>query len=354
MSKRKATYGRADRGNYHTRKRKKAARMAIESRWKGIHDQSVALGDVTNTTPQLGSRIMDLDNLGSDLKEISSHSVHCGGMCVLEGEIMQAGLAAVLSVKCIKCESTFCIHSSKRVKTSDGHQRWVVNVAAVLGQMSTGGGATSLTCTLAPMNVPGMAKRLYTVTEQFSSDTMKQLLTDRKATAGEEERKLAIERGDYHQGIPAIKVVVDGGWSKRSHKHSYNAKSGVAVIFGQRTKKLLFIGVRNKYCAVCSVSEKKQQEPPQHRCYRNWSGSSAAMESDILVEGFRMSEQTHGIQYLHVIGDGDSSLMANLQQSVAYGPFTEKIECVNHVCKGYRSRLEKLAKNHPKFEAEEV
>ena len=70
---------------------------------------------------------------------------------------MHAGLATVLSVKCIKCEKNkFCIESSKRVKTVDGHQRWVINVAAVLGKMSMGGGAASLTCTMAPVNVPGM------------------------------------------------------------------------------------------------------------------------------------------------------------------------------------------------------
>ena len=80
--------------------------------------------------------------------------------------------------------------------------------------------------------------------------------------AGEEECKLAIQKGEYHQDIPAITVVVDGRWPKRSHKHTYNAKSGVAVIFGQRTKKLLFIGVRNKYCAICSLAGNKQQEPP--------------------------------------------------------------------------------------------
>ena len=80
---------------------------------------------------------------------------------------------------------------------------------------------------------------------------MKQLLTEKLLAAGEEEWKLAIERGDFHQGAPAITVVVDGGWFKRCHKHSYIAKSGVAVIFGQRMKKLLFVGVRNKYCAVC-------------------------------------------------------------------------------------------------------
>ena len=81
-------------------------------------------------------------------------------------------------MKCIKCESKFRIESSKRAKTADVHQRWVVNVAAVPGQMSTGGGTTSFTCTMAPMNVPGMPKRLYAATERFVSDSMKQILTE--------------------------------------------------------------------------------------------------------------------------------------------------------------------------------
>lgn len=50
--------------------------------------------------------------------------------------------------------------------------------------------------------------------------------------AGREEKKLAITKNDMFEGVPAIGVTVDGGWSKRSHKHSYNAKSGVAVIIG--------------------------------------------------------------------------------------------------------------------------
>lgn len=74
---------------------------------------------------------------------------------------MQSGLASVLSVKCAKCGNKFCIESSKRVKAADGHQQWVVNVAAVLGQMATGGGAISLTCSMAPMNVPAIPKKLF-------------------------------------------------------------------------------------------------------------------------------------------------------------------------------------------------
>ena len=53
-------------------------------------------------------------------------------------------------------------------------------------------------------------------------------------------------QGNYHNGVPAITVVVYAGWSNRSHKHSYNANSDVRVIFDATTKALLFVGVRNK------------------------------------------------------------------------------------------------------------
>ena len=206
MSKRKAKYDRSDRATYHKTGRKNAARKAAEARWNRSQTTTEALTDVTNITVQLGSRIMDLENLGSGLAEISSHSGQCGGMCVLDGEVMHAGLASILSVKCLKCGTKFQINSSKRVKTADGHQRWVVNVAAVLGQMATGGGATSLTCSVTPMNVPGMPKKLYSTTERFLSDCMHQLLTEKMIEAGEEERRLAVERADMHQGMSILAV----------------------------------------------------------------------------------------------------------------------------------------------------
>ena len=79
-----------------------------------------------------------------------------------------------------------------------------------------------------------------------------------------EEKQIAEQNNNYHEGVPAITVIVDGSWSKRSHKHSYNANSGVGVNFGAATKKLLYIGVRNKYCAVCSIAQKHNSSPPQH------------------------------------------------------------------------------------------
>ena len=94
---------------------------------------------------------------------------------------------------------------------------------------------------------------------------------------------MAIERNDSFEGIPAITVSVDGGWSKRTHKHSYNAKSGVAVIIGNVTKKLLYLGVRNKYCSICAVAANKDTTPQQHNCFKNWNSSSRAMKTDMLL-----------------------------------------------------------------------
>jgi len=144
----------------------------------------------------------------------------------------------------------------------------------------------------------------------------------------------------------AITVVVDGGWSKRSHKHSYNAKSGVAVIIGQQTGKLLHIGVRNKYCSSCAREIPKDQ----HCCYKNWDSSSSEMETDIILEGFMQAEQLHGVRYMRFIGDGDSSVYPTLLANVPdWGRDIKKIECANHACKCYRSSLETLAKDHAEY-----
>lgn len=49
--------------------------------------------------------------------------------------------------------------------------------------------------------------------------------------AGKEERNIACSRGDVDpDGVPFVTVYLDGGWSKRSYGHNYNAASGVVHI----------------------------------------------------------------------------------------------------------------------------
>lgn len=45
--------------------------------------------------------------------------------------------------------------------------------------------------------------------------------------AGEEERKIALEKGQFLDGIPYITVTGDAGWAKRTYGHGYNSASGV-------------------------------------------------------------------------------------------------------------------------------
>ena len=96
-------------------------------------------------------------------------------------------------------------------------------------------------------------------------------------------------------------MICDGGWSKRSHKHSYNALGGVAIIIGQKTKKILHIGVRNKFCYICNRAESVGCAAKQNECFKNWTASSQAMESDITIEGFKRAD-LYGIRYMNVIG----------------------------------------------------
>ena len=103
-----------------------------------------------------------------------------------------------------------------------------------------------MTEVLSYMDVPSMSKQTFHSTEEKFGRVLRKLLIEEMEATGKEERHLAVERGDSHEGIPAIMVIVDGGWSKWSHKHNYNAKSGGAVVIGKLTKQLLYLGVRNK------------------------------------------------------------------------------------------------------------
>ena len=160
--------------------------------------------------------------------------------------------------------------------------RAIINAQAVLGQVATGGGAKHL-----EEQLPLVTKATFIYLEHQLGAAFEQLVSDGLLAAGKEKKEQAITSGAYHGRVPAPTVVVDGGWSKRSHKHSYNAKSGVGVIFGA-SNKLLFISVRNKYCSVCAISEREHSPPPSHQCYQIWNGTYRAIEADIIVEVFQL------------------------------------------------------------------
>ena len=175
-----------------------------------------------------GSRIVHLENLQQYIATITAHAVQCRSEIILEGE-RRDGLASIISSRCSECGHKVLFKTSRKVKGPKGYPRWECNLTAVWGQMSTRGGHTRLHETMGILGVPVMSKNTFTDTEQHIGEWWREQLQETMQEAGKEEERLAEERGDFNEGVPAITAIVDGGWSKRSHRHSYNAKSGVGI-----------------------------------------------------------------------------------------------------------------------------
>ena len=313
--------------------------------------------DVASSQPvATDSRIINMGLLNEHLKDVAAHAATCQAyQSKLQSEprddkmqlVEQAryGMASILSYKCDGCGQDNSFATSTKVDIPSNGKYWSCNVAAIWGQMSTGGGFNHLEESMGVLGVPVMSKQSFVNTEQKIGKWWWDQFKDSMQAAGKAERQLAIQENNYHQGVPAITVIVDAGWSKRTHKHTYNALSAVGVIFGKRTGKLLHLGVRNKYCSIC-----KQDPTEEHDCYKNWSGSSSSMETDIILEGFLAAEKEHGVRYINFVGDGDSSVYPTLVSSVpGWGYSIKKQECANHALKCYRASLEQLIKDKPSY-----
>lgn len=120
-----------------------------------------------------------------------------------------------------------------------------------------------------------------------------------------------------------------------------------AAIVGYYTRKVLFFGVKNKYCVQCARALRKDPTAsvPDHVCFRNWSGSSTSMEAAVIVEGFMQSEDMYGAKYTKLIADGDSSVYSNILSARPYDETVVKIECRNHLLRNYSNKLKDIALN---------
>ena len=100
-----------------------------------------------------------------------------------------------------------------------------------------------------------------------------------------------------------------------------------------------------KYCPICEKAAANNTTTLDHQCFKNWSGSSTSMESDIILEGFRRSVVMHKLKYINLLGDGNSSVYKKLCIERPYGPKTliKKIECTNDLVRNYISKVRILS-----------
>lgn len=265
-----------------------------------------------------GCRIVNIKYFTDQCKQLAVHDVKCTmGKMHFKSE-PKTGPVSCFSYFCDTCEKTMKIYSHPPDTTKE------VNKMLVWGSNSIGIGYSQAQEIFSCLDLPIMSSTYFQKVEKTVGDDWQEILQKQMLEAGQAEKSLALEAEEVENGVPYITVIIDGGWAKRSYGHGFSSLSGVAVIIGKRTGKLLFLGVRNKYCSVCSSARAKDSDKP-HICYKNYNGTSTGMEQDIIIEGFNRSIEDHGVQYKYVVGDGDSSVYARIIERVTYGRFVEKL-----------------------------
>ena len=118
--------------------------------------------DNSRQTPEVtieGSRVINIHKLQQYASQLASHAAQCGGgKVILSGEVRD-GLASVLSTWCWTCGEALTLETAQKVKGPQGYCRWECNLAAVWGQMATGGGHSQLKETMSVLGVPVMTKK---------------------------------------------------------------------------------------------------------------------------------------------------------------------------------------------------
>ncbi|KAL4101121.1 hypothetical protein QTP88_021141 [Uroleucon formosanum] len=306
-------------------------------------EDSLSSENTTITEPLTGRRIIDIMYFINQIQKVHSGGFDCSFIDMEYKKETFIGFRSILTFKCKVCniESKLYTENPKTVKVP-------INNATVHGCQAIGIGHTQLSEFFSFLDIPSLSTCAYTKIQENVADIVHATAWDEIKKAGEEEKKLALECGDVDvDGTPVITVIADGQWSKRSYRTKYDTLCGAASIIGFKTKKVLFVGIRNKYCCICQKFKNNQKVAPDHQCFINWKKSSTSMEADSALEGFMKSEEMHGLKYNCLIGDGDSSVTKRLNEIQPYGPnfHIRKIECRNHLMRNYATKLTAIARN---------
>lgn len=294
-----------------------------------------------------GRRIVNIDSFFKQLKSIDKHNTQCRFSQIEITNEYHRGFNSILKMKCTNCYKQFTIHTCEAgYEKIDECEKMDVNYSAILGSITIGIGFSQLAEISAIMDIPFMSHSTYDNIQKIIGTHQEAVVGVSMREAVEEEIAEAIKRGNLDEnGIPLLTVVADCAWSHRSYGHGYKSLAGVAAICGYYSKKVLWIGHRNKFCAICVKYTNKNDPIPEHmfKCNRNYEGPSTGMEADIIVDGFKKSMELYGVKYDTLIADGDSSVYSALLKANIYqGTHIKKIGCSNHIIKNHNKRLRKL------------
>ena len=314
---------------------------------------------------EFGRRVTDISEIEKYGNACANHTCD-NPEIVFHKEIVKNGLSSTFHCLCVGCNKTVYKFQNSPQQYEDNAKNLqpLINVETVLGQLVSGGSYNKLVETLSHMGIPNMSNHTFINLRNEIDKVTWQLTEQQMKINGEKERAHAIANNQFYtnrknEKIPWIGVEIDTGWGQISHHHhNMHAKAAETIIIGEHTGMPIDNLVRQKSCQVCDLAESKGEERPGNDkhpggvCYRNEDSkiSSKSMESSMTLQAFSRSIEKHGVVYLKVTRDGDTDIGAELRK-LDYGRDIVYIPCCNHKTKTFRSAIEKIAKEKPRFES---
>lgn len=287
----------------------------------------------------IGRRIIDFDYFVKWIITAQAvHSRYCLGVLCPQQEVVKS----MVSTLWLMCNVCSVIVKGSSEEPSCGTRLRLCTSWAILNSGSTYATTQEF---LSFLDIPFMGRQAFFKDETAMDTVLETALQESLNKAVQEEVMLASQELNDKQlpenTPPSLCCELDGSWGQRSNGHRYSSASGCAAMVGTRSKKVVYIATRNKRCSACNRNTsrlKSNKKINKHKCYKNYSGSSGGMESDVIIEGFQKLYEK-GIKFTTVITDGDSTTVSKLKNNCAYGHEIKQQLCCNHTLKNARKKL---------------
>lgn len=149
----------------------------------------------------------------------------------------------------------------------------------------------------------------------LADDSMEKALDEEEERLKRESAPICVpvDGGDDIEAY-ALPMLADGAWAKRSKRAGHgNSHLGYGAVMGEMGK-IIGREVKQRSCVKCENAERDKGKAREHKCPRNWIGSSKAMEAgalgDVLI---RIMKERRTIPSPLVM-DGDSSTSAQVRE----------------------------------------
>ena len=140
-----------------------------------------------------------------------------------------------------------------------------------------------------------------------------------------------------------MKVSYDAAWCTRGTGRSYNSIASHGTFLGKNTGLCLSYATKSKQCRICQHAENKNEVPRSHDCFKNWQGSSKAMEPAMAVDMLQQLRD-EGTEVNTLIMDNDTTTISRARAE--FDNKLEKEDDQNHTKKSLISSLYALRAKH--------